>query len=146
MTLLKCSSSSSSYSVLIRCCTLSRDSQIYPIPSATARSLSLHFARLRAFTSSNQSSLPPPPLASSRYFLVVLAFSCHSSQDPDQLSEHYCHPSSAHVPPFAVANWFTVSLNPNMSICFSKKYFSNAFGVAKVTTIFVFCKSFKFCF
>ena len=47
--------------------------------------------------SSNQSSLSPSPLASSRSSLVVLAFSCHSLQDPEQPSKHYRHPSSAHV-------------------------------------------------
>ena len=48
--------------------------------------------------SSNQSSLPPPPpLASSRSSPVVLVFSCHSHQDPEQPSKHYRHPSSAHA-------------------------------------------------
>ena len=40
------SSSSSSYSVYIRCCPLSRDGQIHPIP-AIARTPSLHFAQFR---------------------------------------------------------------------------------------------------
>ena len=47
--------------------------------------------------SSNRSSLSPYPLASSRSSSVVLAFSCHSLQDSEQPSKHYCHPSSAHV-------------------------------------------------
>ena len=47
--------------------------------------------------SSNQSSLSPLPLASSRSSSVDLAFSCHSLQDSEQLSKHYRHPSSAHV-------------------------------------------------
>ena len=46
--------------------------------------------------SSNQSSLSPLPLAFSKSS-VVLAFSCHSLQDSEQLSKHYRHPSSAHV-------------------------------------------------
>ena len=48
-------------------------------------------------SSSNQSSLSPFPLASSRSSLVVLAFCCHSLQNPEQLSKQNHHPSSAHV-------------------------------------------------
>ena len=40
--------SSSSYSVFIPCCLLSRDGRIHPIPSAIARTPSLHFDRFRA--------------------------------------------------------------------------------------------------
>ena len=47
--------------------------------------------------SSNQSSLSPLPLASSRSSSVVLAFSCQSLQDSEQPSKHYRHPSSVHV-------------------------------------------------
>ena len=47
--------------------------------------------------SSNQSSLTPLPLASSRSSSVILAFSCQSLQDSEQPSKHYRHPSSAHV-------------------------------------------------
>ena len=47
--------------------------------------------------SSNQSSLSSPPLASCRFFLMVLACSCHTLQDPEQSSKHYRHPSSAHA-------------------------------------------------
>ena len=43
--------------------------------------------------SSNQFFLSPLSLASA----VVLAFSSHSLQDPEQPSKHYCHPSSAHA-------------------------------------------------
>ena len=41
-------SSSSSYSVFIRCFPFSRDGRIYPIPSAILRTPSLHLSRLRA--------------------------------------------------------------------------------------------------
>ena len=47
--------------------------------------------------SSNQLSLSPLPLASSRSSSVVLTFSCQSLQDSEQPSKHYCHPSSVHV-------------------------------------------------
>ena len=71
--------------------------------------------------SSNQSSLSPLPLASSRFSSVVLAFSCHSLQDPDQTSKHYSHlflsTCPYHLTPLAVANWSIISFNPNMSIC-----------------------------
>ena len=46
---------------------------------------------------SNQSSLSPIPLASFRSSSVVLAFSSHSLQDPEQPLKHYRYPSSAHV-------------------------------------------------
>ena len=46
---------------------------------------------------SNQLSLSPLPLASSRSSSVVLTFSCQSLQDLEQPSKHYRHPSSAHV-------------------------------------------------
>ena len=49
------SSGSSSFSVFIRCCPLSRDGRIYPIPSAIARIPSFHLSRLRA------SSFKPNP-------------------------------------------------------------------------------------
>ena len=42
------SSSSSSYSVFIRCFPFSTDGRIYPIPSAISRTPSLHLSRLRA--------------------------------------------------------------------------------------------------
>ena len=45
----------------------------------------------------NQFFLSPPRLASSRSSTVVLAFSFHSLQDPEQPSKHYGHPSSVHV-------------------------------------------------
>ena len=47
--------------------------------------------------SSNQLSLSPLPLASSRSSSVVLAFSCQSLQDSEQPSKHYRHSSSVHV-------------------------------------------------
>ena len=47
--------------------------------------------------SSNQSSLSPTLLASSRFFSVVFAFSCHSLQDPGPPSKHYRHSFLAHV-------------------------------------------------
>ena len=40
-------SSSSSYSVFIRCCPLTRDGRIHPIPSVIACSPSLHLSRFR---------------------------------------------------------------------------------------------------
>ena len=46
---------------------------------------------------SNQSSLSPLPLASSRSSSVALTFSCHSLQGSEQPSKHYRHPSSAHI-------------------------------------------------
>ena len=46
---------------------------------------------------SNQSSLSPLPLASSRSSSVVLTFSCHLLRDSEQPSKHYRHPSSAYV-------------------------------------------------
>ena len=45
----------------------------------------------------SQSFLSPLSLASSRSSLLVLTFSCHSLQNLEHLSKHYCHPSSAHV-------------------------------------------------
>ena len=56
----------------------------------------LRLLALRFFTlldsghppSSNHSSTCPPPLASSKSSSVALAFSCHSLQDPEQLSKH----------------------------------------------------------
>ena len=51
----------------------------------------------RHLPSSNQSSLSPSSLASSRSSSVVFAFYCHSLQHPEQPSKHYRHPFSAHV-------------------------------------------------
>ena len=83
--------SSNSYSVFIRYCLLSRDDRIHSIPSAIARTPSLHFARFRA------SSFRPIFSISSSKSSAVPAFSCHSLQDPEQPSKHYRHFSSAHV-------------------------------------------------
>ena len=80
--------------------------------------------------SSNQSSLSPLPLASSRSSSVVLAFSCHSLQDPEQPSKHsssLLSIGSYHLTPFAVANRSTVSFNPNMCICSSVVFLSTTF-------------------
>ena len=84
---------------------------------------------LRHPPSSNQSSLSPPSLASSRFSLVVLTFYCHSLQDPEQPSKHFYHPSSAHVhlTPFSVASRSIVSFNPNMSLCSSVVFLSTTF-------------------
>ena len=92
------SNSSSSYSVFIWYCPFSRDGQIYP-------QFLLQLLALRPSTClvsghplfSNQSSLFPLPLASSRSSLIILAFSCHSLQDLEKPSKHYRHPSSVHV-------------------------------------------------
>ena len=46
---------------------------------------------------SDQSSLSPLPLASSRYSSIVLAFPCHSLQDPEQPSKHIVIPPQ-HMP------------------------------------------------
>ena len=59
--------SSSRYSVFIRCCPLSRDGRIHPIPSAIACTPSLHFVRFR--TSFFQ---PVFSVSSSTCFLQVL--------------------------------------------------------------------------
>ena len=67
--------------------------------------------------SSNQSSLSPILLASSRSCSVVLAFSCHSLQDPEQpqtLSSSLLSTCPYHLTPIAVANRSIVFLNPNM--------------------------------
>ena len=86
----------SSYSVFIWCCPLNRSGWIHLIPSEIACDLSCSLLDLGYPSSSNQSSLSSP-LASSRSFSVILASSCHSLQDLEQPSNHYRHPSSAHV-------------------------------------------------
>ena len=60
----------------------------------------LHLSTLfdsRLVPSLNQTSLSPLPHVSSRSSLVILTFSCHSFQDLEQLSKHYCHSSSAPI-------------------------------------------------
>ena len=87
----------SSSSVFIRCCPFSREAG-FTIFLLQLLALCLSTCLDSGHPPSlNLSSLSPPPLASSRFSLVVLAFSSHSLQDPEQPSKHYCHPSSAHV-------------------------------------------------
>ena len=111
----------SSYSVFISCCPLSRNGWIHPIPSAIACTPSLHFAQFRAsfFFKLIFSVL------SSRSSSVILAFSCHLLQDPEQPSKLSSLLSTCpyHLTPFVVANWSIVSLNPHKSICSSVVFF-----------------------
>ena len=94
---VSCFNYCSSYSVFIRCFPLAEMAGFTPFL--------LQFLALRPSTclvsehppSSNQLSLSPLPLASSRSSSVVLAFSCQSLQDSEQPSKHYRHPSSVHV-------------------------------------------------
>ena len=71
------------------------------------QSLALHLSTLldsglfKPPSSSNQSSLSLLPLAPSRSHLIVLAFSCHSLQDPEQPSKHIVIPPQHISIPFS---------------------------------------------
>ena len=73
--------------------------------------------------SSNQSSMSPLPLASSRFSLVVLAFflplSSRSRASLKTLSSSLFSKCPYLLTPLAFANQSIVSINPNMSICSS---------------------------
>ena len=104
--------SSSSYSVSIRCCPLSRDSRIYSISSAIAHTLSLHLSCLRA----SSFFIPIFSVSTSRSSLVVLAFSCHLTSrfrpTLKTLLSSLLSTCPYHLTSFAVANRYIVSFNP----------------------------------
>ena len=83
---------SSSYSVFIRCCPLSRDGQIHPIFSAIAGTPSLYFSRFRAYSFFK----PIFSVSSSTCFFLIFfgrpRFFCLSLQDPEQPSKRYRNP------------------------------------------------------
>ena len=76
----------------MRCCPLSRDGQIYPIPSAIARTLCLHLSRFRA------SSFFKPIFSvsfSTCFFLRSSSLSLATHfKDPEQPSKHYRRPTN----------------------------------------------------
>ena len=101
---------------------------------------------LRHLLSSNQSSLSPLLLASSRSFSVVLAFPCHSLQDQEQVQNTIVILLSTcgyHQTPFAAANRSIVSFNPNMSICSSVVFVTTTFRphVALIIALSVLLKN-----
>ena len=111
-----------SYLVSIRCCPLSRDGRIPPFILqllALCRSTLLDSGHP---PSSNQSSLSPPPLASSRSSLVILAsLATHFKiqSNPKALLSSFLSTCLYHLTPFTVANQSIVFYNPNMSTCSS---------------------------
>ena len=132
-------------SVFIRCCPFSRDGRIYPIPSAIARTPSLHLSRLRA------SSFFKPifsVFSSTCFFQVVLGrprfllpLTSRFRATLKTLSSSLLSTCPYHLTPFAVANRSIVSFNPNMSICFSVVFFKKPI----VTYLFqkTFCTVFE---
>ena len=121
----------SSDSVFIRCCPFNRDSRIYPIPSAIARTRSPHLSRFRA------SSFFKPifSVSSSTCFFQVffgrprflLPLTSRFRATLKTLSLSLLSTCPYHPTPSAVANWSIVSLNPSVSICSSVVFLSTTF-------------------
>ena len=124
-------SSSSSYSVFIRCFPFSRDGRIYPIPSAISRTPSLHLSRLRA----SSFFKPTFSVSSSTCFFQVffgrprflLPVTSRFRATLKTLSSSLLSTCPYHLTPFAVANRSIVSFNPNISICSSVVFLSTIF-------------------
>ena len=119
---------SSSYSVFIRCCPLSRDGQIHPISSAIARISSLHFARFRA------SSFKPVFSVFSICFFHVFFGSprfllplTSRFRTLKTLSSSIFSIRPYHLTPFAIANRSIVFFNLSMPICSSVVFLSKIF-------------------
>ena len=122
---------SSSYSVFIWCCPLSKDGRIYPISSAISRTPSLHLSRFRAFFffksifSVSSSTCFFQVFFSHPRFLLPLTSRSRATFKTLLLSLFSTCPY--HLTPFTVANWSIVSFNPNMSICSSVAFQSTIF-------------------
>ena len=110
------SSSSSIYSFFIRCCPLNRDGRIYPIPSAIARTPSLHFARFRASSffkpifSVSSSTCFFQVFCGRLHFLLPLTSRFRATLKT--LSSSLLSTCPCHLTPFAVANRFIISFHP----------------------------------
>ena len=123
--------SSSSDSVFIRCCPFSRDGRIYPIPSAIARTPSLHLSCLGASSFFN----PIFSVSSSTCFFQVflgrprflLPLTSRFRATLKTLSSSLLSSCSYHLTPFAVANRSIVFFSPNISICSSVVFLSTTF-------------------
>ena len=121
---------SSSDSVFVQCCPFNRNGQIYPIPSAIARTPSRHLSRLRA-----SSFKPIFSVSSSTCFLQVffghphflLPLTSRFRATLKTLSSSLLSTCPYHLTPFAVANRSIVSFNPNISICSSVVFLSTTF-------------------
>ena len=102
-----------------------------PIPSAIARTPSLHLSRLRA------SSFFKPifsVFSSTCFFQVFFGHPCfllpltlRFRATLKTLSSSLLSTCPYHLTPFAVANWSIVSFNPNISICSSVVFLSTTF-------------------
>ena len=109
---------SSSYSVFMRFCSLSGNDRSHLITCAILRTSSLHIARFRP-SAVFEPVFSVTSLASSRSFLVVLAFSCQSLHDGNcqRLSSSLSTTCSYYLTLFVFANRSTVSFYPCMLIC-----------------------------
>ena len=124
-------SSSSSYSVFILCCPFSRDGRIYPIPSAIARTPSLHLSCLRAFSFFK----PIFSVSSSTCFFQVffgrprflLPLTSRFRATLKTLSSSLLSTYPYYLTPFSIANRSIVSFNLSMSICSSVVFLSTTF-------------------
>ena len=115
----------------IRCCPLSGGGRIDLIPSAIARTLSLHLYRFRV------SSFFKPIISVSSSTCFLQVFSCRlcfllsltsrSSATLKTLSSSLLSSCPYHVISLAVANRTIVSFNPNSYICSSVVFLSTTF-------------------
>ena len=118
---------------------VNRDSRIYLIPFAIARTPTLHLSHLRA------SSFFKPifSVSSSTCFFQVffdhsrflLPLSSRFRATLKTLSSSILSTCPYHLTPFAVANQSIASFNPNMSICFSVIFLSTTFWLHMALTI-----------
>ena len=121
----------SSDSVFILCCPFNSDGRIYPIPSAIARTPSLHLSRLMVscffkpiFSVSSSTCFFQVFLGHPRFFLPLTS---RFRVTLKTLSSSLLSICPYHLTPFAVANRCIVSFNPNMSICSSVVFLSTTF-------------------
>ena len=130
---LKFESSSSSYSVFIWCCSLSRDGWIYPVLLAIACTPSFHLSHLRA------SSFKPIFSVSSStcffqvffgHFRFLFPLTLKFRATLNTLLSFLLSTCPYHLTQFAVANQSTVSFYPSMSICSSVVFLSTIFLTA----------------
>ena len=115
----------------IRCCPLSRDGWIHPIPSAIAYTQSLPFAQFRASSffkpifSVSSSTCFFQTFFSRPHFLLLLA--SRSRATLKTLLSSLLSTCPYHQTPFAIAIQSIVFLNRSMSICSSIVFLSTTF-------------------
>ena len=133
------------FSFFIRFGLLNRVGHIHSISSAILCPPSRHITQFKVSSVLKPIFYVSPPFASSRFPLIVLAFSCHLLRDLRQLLKHYHHPFSPNVRNIylhLLLPVYLVFFNRSMSIVFfSSLFLSVTFRPHMVLTSFLYSQT-----